>query len=121
MRRSPSIEKDEGMPLWRDPEMVSLIKDLIKYGAIAGIIAYLLLGVVRPLLKTMLPPPPEPRARVGSKIDVVDEKRRRTVQEHVPTAAELLEKKLAEARELAQQDPRLVANIIKEWTGANGS
>jgi flagellar M-ring protein FliF len=52
------IEKDEGMPLWRDPEMVSLAKDLIKYGVLAGIIAYLLLGVVRPLLKTMLPSPP---------------------------------------------------------------
>ncbi|HRF12247.1 MAG TPA: flagellar basal-body MS-ring/collar protein FliF [Candidatus Accumulibacter phosphatis] len=116
------IEKDEGMPLWRDPEMISLIKDLIKYGAIAGIIAYLLLGVVRPLLKTMLPPPAESEATVGSKIDVIDEEEaEQREQEHVPTAAELLEARLAKARELAEADPQLVANIIKEWMGANGS
>ncbi|MEF8713850.1 MAG: flagellar basal-body MS-ring/collar protein FliF, partial [Accumulibacter sp.] len=118
------IEKDEGMPLWRDPEMISLIKDLIKYGVLAGIIAYLLLGVVRPLLKTMLPPPPpaEPPATVGSKIDVVDEEEgEEPVQEHVPTAAELFEAKLVQARELAETDPRLVANIVKEWMGGNGS
>ncbi len=117
------IEKDEGMPLWRDPEMISLIKDLIKYGVLAGIIAYLLLGVVRPLLKTMLPPPPaEPPAPVGSKIDVVDEEEgEEPVQEHVPTAAELFEAKLVQARELAETDPRLVANIVKEWMGGNGS
>ena len=37
------------------------------------------------------------------------------------TAAELLEARLAKARELAEADPQLVANIIKEWMGANGS
>jgi flagellar biosynthesis/type III secretory pathway M-ring protein FliF/YscJ len=33
----------------------------------------------------------------------------------------LLEQQLAKARALAQQDPRAVANIIREWTGANAS
>jgi flagellar M-ring protein FliF len=28
---------------------------------------------------------------------------------------------LQKARELAQQDPKAVANIIKDWTGANAS
>jgi flagellar biosynthesis/type III secretory pathway M-ring protein FliF/YscJ len=39
--------------------------------------------------------------------------------EHVPTASELLERQLAAVRALAQQDPQAVANIIKQWTGAN--
>jgi flagellar biosynthesis/type III secretory pathway M-ring protein FliF/YscJ len=29
--------------------------------------------------------------------------------------------KLGQARALAQQDPKAVANIIKDWTGANAS
>ncbi|MER2542924.1 MAG: flagellar basal-body MS-ring/collar protein FliF [Candidatus Accumulibacter phosphatis] len=116
-----AIEKEEGLPAWRDPEMISLAKDLIKYLVLAGVLAYLLLGVVRPLLKTMLPPPAE-EATVGGKIDVLaEEEGEEREQEHVPTAAELLETRLAKARELAKDDPQLVANIIKEWMGANGS
>ena len=117
-----AIEKEEGLPAWRDPEMISLAKDLIKYLVLAGVLAYLLLGVVQPLLKTMLPPPAESEATVGGKIDVLaEEEGEEREQEHVPTAAELLETRLAKARELAKDDPQLVANIIKEWMGANGS
>ena len=115
------IDKDEGLPPWRDPETVSLTKDLVKYGAIAAIIAYLLLGVVRPLLKTMLEKPAATESGVGGRIDVVaGEEGEEEATENLPTAAELLEKRIAAARALAQQDPQLVANIIKEWTGANG-
>ena len=117
------VEKEEGLPAWRDPETVSLAKDLIKYGAIAAIVAYLLLGVVRPLIRTMLERPPGERAAPGGQIDVIAGEEESEAEEpvkHVPTAAELLEKKLTRARALAQQDPQAVANIIKEWMGANG-
>ncbi len=117
------VEKEEGLPAWRDPETVSLAKDLIKYGVIAAIVAYLLLGVVRPLIRTMLERPPGERAAAGGQIDVIAGEEEGEAEEpvkHVPTAAELLEKKLTRARALAQQDPQAVANIIKEWMGANG-
>ncbi|WP_300333683.1 flagellar basal-body MS-ring/collar protein FliF [Accumulibacter sp.] len=117
------VEKEEGLPAWRDPETVSLAKDLIKYGVIAAIVAYLLLGVVRPLIRTMLERPPGERAAAGGQIDVIADEEEGEAEEpvkHVPTAAELLEKKLTRARALAQQDPQAVANIIKEWMGANG-
>jgi flagellar M-ring protein FliF len=70
------VEKDAGIPLWRDPEMVTLARiDQVRRDR--RIIAYLLLGVVRPLLKTMLEPPAGERARVGSKIDLLSEEARR--------------------------------------------
>ncbi|HCZ16119.1 MAG TPA: flagellar basal-body MS-ring/collar protein FliF [Accumulibacter sp.] len=118
-----AVEKADELPPWRDPEMVTLAKDLIKYGAIAGIIAYLLLGVVRPLLKTIVQPEPEDAgATVGGTIDVLAgdaEGGEGEGDEKVPTAAMLLEKKLAAARALAGQDPQAVANIIREWMGTN--
>ena len=40
-------------------------------------------------------------------------------EELPPSAAEALSKKLDEARDLAQQDPKVIANIIKDWTGSN--
>ena len=115
-----AIEKDDGVPLWRDPETLSLAKELVKYGVLAAIIAYILLGVVRPLVRTMVGPPAGEKT-VGSRIDVraADEEGEEAGAEHVPTASELLERKLAEVRAIAQQDPQAVANIIKEWTGAN--
>ncbi|MEF8729366.1 MAG: flagellar basal-body MS-ring/collar protein FliF [Accumulibacter sp.] len=116
-----AIEKDDGVPLWRDPETISLTKELVKYGVIAAIIAYLLLGVVRPLVRTMVGPPASEKT-LGSQIDVrAEEEGEGAGIEHVPTASELLERKLAEVRAIAQQDPQAVANIIKEWTGANAS
>lgn len=105
-------------PLWKDPEILSFGKDLIKYAAVAGIVAYLLLGVVRPLFKSMLEAMPKPHVEPpGSKIDIVADEE----IERIPTGAETLEKKVDQARSLAQQDPKIVANIIKDWTGSNAS
>ncbi len=113
-------EKDAGLPPWRDPELVTLAKDLVKYAALGALIAYLLLGVVRPLLKTLLEPPPGSEKTVGSQIDLLaTDEGEAAGPEPIPTASELLERKLAEARALAQQDPQVVANIIRQWTGAH--
>jgi flagellar M-ring protein FliF len=113
-------EKDAGLSPWRDPELVTLAKDLVKYAALGALIAYLLLGVVRPLLKTLLEPPPGSEKTVGSQIDLLaTDEGEAAGPEPIPTASELLERKLAEARALAQQDPQVVANIIRQWTGAH--
>lgn len=116
-----SEKTDTELPLWKDPEVRTMGFDLLKYGAIAAIVAYLLLGVVRPLLKTMFPPPPkEAETTLGGGVDVMAGEEEEGAPRG-PSAAETFEKRLAEARELAKQDPKIVANIIKEWTGANGS
>ena len=104
-------------PLWKDPEMMALAKELFKYGAIAAILAYLLFKIIMPLVKTMMQPPPaSPTRQLGGNINIVDEEDGQTAP---PSAAQALEQKLGQARELAQQDPKVVANIIKDWTGSN--
>jgi flagellar M-ring protein FliF len=109
---------DTGIPLWKDPEILSILKDLLKYGAIAGIIAYLLLGVARPLIKSMLDSLPKTSQKsVGSQLNIVADGE----EEQGASPAATLEKKIEQAREIAQQDPKIVANIIKDWTGSNAS
>ena len=112
-----AIDKAEmETPPWKDPEMLALAKELFKYGLIAVIALYLLFKIILPLVRTMLqPPPPTARQQVGRSIDIVDEE----VEGRAPSAAEALEQKLVQAREIAQQDPKAVASIIKDWTGAN--
>lgn len=108
---------ESGIPLWKDPDALSLLKDVFKYGAIAAIVAYLLLKVIIPLGKSMLETPPRLAKPVGERINVVAGEDDDTE----PSAAESLERKLAQARDLAQQDPKVVANIIKDWTSSNAS
>jgi flagellar M-ring protein FliF len=47
-------------PIWKDPENQALFKELIKYLVIAGVIAFVAFGVIRPLLKQVMPQP-EPK------------------------------------------------------------
>ncbi len=116
-----SIDRiDLEIPLWKDPEILSLIKELFKYIAIAAIIAYLIFKIVIPLGKAMLEPPPKQASRtLGGNVNIVDDEN--DAANRAPSAAESLERKLAQARDLAQQDPKVVANIIKDWTSANAS
>ena len=106
------------IPLWKDPDILSLLKELFKYAAIAGILAYLMFKIIIPLVKTMLEPPPnKPQRTLGGNINIISE----DGENQPPSAAESLERKLNQARDLAQQDPKVVANIIKDWTGSNAS
>ena len=114
-----AIDRNETeIPLWKDPEILALLKELFKYIAIAAIVAYLMLKIVIPLSKVLLEPPPiRANQTLGGNVNVVDEED--NAVSHEPTGAETLERKLGHARDLAQQDPKVVANIIKDWTGAN--
>ncbi len=112
-----TIDRNEiVIPMWRDPEVLSLLKEFFKYAALAAIVLYLIIKVIRPLIKTMTEVPPEEQPEtLGENVDIVDDEETITP----PTAAESFEEKLAQARAIAQQDPKVVVNIIRDWT-ANG-
>lgn len=113
---------EEEIPIWKDPENIT---SGVKYLLIIGLIAYLLLGVVRPIVKAMFPPPasaetPEEeaiRAMSGAAIGVEgDEEGGEATNAEVTQFAAKLQK----AKDIAQQDPKAVSNIIKDWLGSNG-
>lgn len=111
------VERDEtSLPVWKDPEMLALLKEVFKYAAIAGILAYLILKIIRPMLQTMMQPPPAPHGgkTLGGNVNIIDDE-----AEDTRTAEDIFGQKLGEIRDMAQQDPQAVANIIKNWTNAN--
>lgn len=113
-----SEKSDSEIALWKDPDMLALAKELFKYAAIALIAAYLLFKVIMPLIKTMMTPPPKPAGvTLGGNVNIVSDDE----ENGKPSAAVALEQKLGQARDLAQQDPKVVANIIKDWTSSNAS
>ena len=97
----PEIAPD--VPLWKRPETLQMAKDAGRYLVFAVVIAYLFFGVLRPMWRQAaaraFAPPPEPLPALTTE-----------------TSAEALQR----ARQLARDDPKVVANVVKGWVGRNG-
>lgn len=116
------------LPIWKDPENISYARDLLKYLLITAIVAFLYLKVIQPSLKTMFPPHkdaehPQGTAEGGAGIfggggtTGAEAGEEGPAQVHIDSYAAKVQK----ARDIADQDPKAVANIIKDWMGVNGN
>lgn len=110
----PETEKLPELPFWKQPENAEYIEMAMiagKYLLVALALALLYLRGLKPLLKrlnetTGLPPPaPVPQLHHAGP-DALPGQRN-------------YEENLARAQQLANQDPRVVANIVKTWVGGN--
>jgi flagellar M-ring protein FliF len=98
-------------PFWKESGTVNLAKDIGKYLLIAVGALYLVLGVLKPLLKLLATPPQMPEHLVSA--DDAD-------VQFSPNAAALgYEQNLQAAKQIAKGDPRLVANVVKSWVSGN--
>jgi flagellar M-ring protein FliF len=105
-------------PLWKDPEMIEIGKEGSKYLLVIFAILFAYLAIVRPLLRTVAPPPREEPsiAQGGGESESEDGAE---VELSPAARAESYETRLARAREMAREDPKSVAELIKQWMGAN--
>lgn len=115
---------------WRDPANMPLFKDLARYAFVFAVIAFLYFRFLRPLLRpaikkfdeaTALPEEPKEDEKAEGEEDE---------EEAEPDEEELEEEEkirrdmgyranLKLAKDLANEDPRIVANVIKAWLGSN--
>lgn len=124
---SPAKEEIEPA-FWKHPDFFDFLKELAKYLLIAVVVLYIVLAVIRPVLRQMFPPPPPPSpdtAPAGSLLSTTDEEaageeEANEEEEELNMAYATYEKKLSRAKEIAVKDPQAVANILKEWMGGNG-
>jgi len=100
-------------PLWKDPSVISLAKEIGRYLLFGALATWLFFGVVRPFLR-----------EIAARAAAEREQRRLTAAQesgvagHLPApagAALRFDQKLLEAKTLAKQDPKLVANVIRDW------
>lgn len=104
------------MPIWKDPELLALGKELIKYLVLAAVLALVYFNVIKPLVRAAADP------RHAGKQGEEDEEEVDEADAKVTLSALKMasfEERLARARELAKNDPKAVANLIKDWLGAN--
>lgn len=111
------------LPLWKDPEIIDIGKQALRYLIVLAVLAYVAFGVIKPLMKTLTPPPREADeettadAEAGEK--TYDEDGAEVTLSDAARRGNSYEAKLAQARETAKNNPKLVANMIKEWMGVN--
>lgn len=117
--------KDEeiAIPLWKDPDNVALAKELLKNLLVFGLAFYLVFGVLRPLLRDLMKPM-ETVTTVGSELELGGLEglggegggSGYGAQGATQAKADAYEDHLRLAREFAKQNPKVVAEVVKEWT-----
>jgi flagellar M-ring protein FliF len=119
--------QEEKIDWWRDPSNFPLAKDVARYVFIALVLAFLYYRIVRPLLKPVMkkfdeaveippePEPPEPEPEPEPDYEA-EARLKREAEEQKQVL--VYKTNLEMAKALAANDPRIVANVIKEWLGA---
>ncbi|MCK9260986.1 MAG: flagellar M-ring protein FliF [Azoarcus sp.] len=105
------------LPLWKDPEMLDLGKEGLKYLVVLAAILFAYFAVVRPLMRTVVPKKSEEEEAEAAEGEEGDEDA--TVSLSGAAAGDSYEARLARAREMARSDPKMVADLIKNWMGVN--
>ncbi|MDK2123796.1 flagellar basal-body MS-ring/collar protein FliF [Parachitinimonas caeni] len=105
--------------------LIAHTTDIIKVALIGLVLAYLMFGVVRPILRDVIRPKQEQRAAAageeGSVALTAEELAQSEVEAeavaeaeasaHLAAFSELIQR----AKEMAKEDPRMVATIVREW------
>lgn len=98
-------------PLWKQPEVIENAKMIGKNLLIAAILLFLVLRVMRPMLKSfadaVTAPPVQPLPQDGG-------------DGGAPRQLENQQQNIDRAKKIAREDPQVVANVVKEWVAGNG-
>lgn len=91
-------------PLWKQPETVAFARELGKNLLIAALVLYAVFGILKPLAQRLTTLPQVEPVDAGA-----------LLAHGGATQAE----RLAATRQLARQDPKVVASVVKSWVGGN--
>jgi flagellar M-ring protein FliF len=96
-------------PIWANTALIATLKEVGKYLLFAIGAFWLWSRIVKPMMGRLAETSPETAAMepvMGAN--------------NIPHAAPSYEGKIAAARDMAKQDPKAVAHMIKEWVGGSG-
>ncbi len=107
---TPTVEKIAEVPVWKDPSTIGMAKDAGRYLLIAAFVLFLVFKVLKPMVKNLARVP----ALSGTQLELLAG----------PAGAAALappvdryEASLTSARQIAKQDPKMVAHVVKNWVG----
>ncbi|NPT55656.1 flagellar basal-body MS-ring/collar protein FliF [Paraburkholderia elongata] len=126
------IDPDANLPWWRTPDMIALAKQIATYLGIGAVALFLYFVMVKPALRRAFPPPEQTAAAALPSPDepiLLDgipaaERAGASTVAELESDSELLalesskhkyERNLEFARNIARQDPKIVATVVKNW------
>ncbi|HEY9275000.1 flagellar basal-body MS-ring/collar protein FliF [Achromobacter sp.] len=98
------------VPMWRDPEMISLFKTILAW-LVGGVLALWLYRVLRRTVGDYLYPPVDPEQAEAERIEAAREAQDAARAKEVDRYQDNLER----ARTMANKDPRAVAMVLRTW------
>jgi flagellar M-ring protein FliF len=110
---SESKEVIAEIPFWQQPDMIELAKNIVKYALIAGIMLFVVFRIIKPVFSSLLA-----TLNSAGSFRASPEAQAGTAVQYAPTIAPY-EQNLQVARQIAQQEPKIVASVIKEWVNKN--
>ncbi|HEY8099814.1 MAG TPA: flagellar basal-body MS-ring/collar protein FliF [Burkholderiaceae bacterium] len=102
------------VPFWKDPGNIQMAKDIGKYILGALLLLYLYFSVLKPMITKIIENLKAPPVfHVPETHNVAHE------GDHVDIAPRNYQANLNLAKQLAKDDPKIVANVVKTWVGVN--
>ncbi len=105
------------IPFWKQPDMILLAKEIGKQLIIAALVLFFLLKILKPFLKTLLPPPPPPPPAPPQATVALEDSNNLALSHQQEVVSH--EQNITRAKQLALNEPIIVANVIKEWVSDN--
>ena len=96
------------VPMWKDPDNIATAKEIARNGAFVLLGGYLLFGVLRPAIRRL-----SAQATVPSTTQVAA-----TEIDATPAPALAYPEHLQRARQLARDDPKALAGLVRNWVAA---
>ena len=125
---STEIDPNANLPWWRTPDMIALAKQIATYAGIGLVALVLYFMMVRPAFRRAFPPPEPVVASLPSPdepmlLDGLPVQEKAVVTEEDEETSILTsehekrryERHLDYARNIARQDPKIVATVVKSW------
>lgn len=111
------VEPVEVVPMWQRPAVLQLAKETGKYLLMAALIAWLYFTQLKPLLRKIQQPAAAPLAAMANGLPEMRATGTASVADE--TNAPGYRNDLDAVRKIAKEDPKMVANVVKSWVGAN--
>lgn len=108
---------------WKDPDTIMLAKEIGKQLLIATIVLFFLLKILRPFLRSLTQPPVPALPGQVSGDATLDQLSDHHMEQKAIQRSEQkneFDENLKRAKQLAVDEPAIVANVVKEWVSKNG-
>ena len=109
--------KDVSLPLWRQPEVIDILRMAAVPVGLAVVALIVFFGMVRPALKVAFAPPPAPvpGEQVSTVVDDAEVLPAFDGKDMKALPSPQFNQSLEQARQTAKQNPTAAANIVSGW------